>query len=192
MRKLFERWKNDFYFDVYSGGMVLPSAPTHISAIAPYISEAYKQVEELSGVKYGKDYLWHIFNPDQSDWYPNSLKPAMALCAFKELYPDLQVPFSSDLQSAHYEQGRDLTDSEAYRHLLEKYDLPEEFLSKLSSEYYKEKAEYEFALVKQLHVTGFPTLFLQAGDNKFYMLARGYTSYETVHARMEQLLTQLT
>jgi putative protein-disulfide isomerase len=177
--------------EVLSGGMILPENPVHIGASAGYISSAYKNVEALTGIKFGDDYLWHVQNPDQSDWYPNSEKPAIALCIFKEYFPDQQVSFAADLQYALHYEGRDLTDDEAYRNLLEKYNLPaEEFYEKLNEEDYKEKAHYEFALCRQLQVTGFPAVFLQTSDTKFHLLARGYTDYETLRQRIENTLQE--
>ena len=159
---------------------------------AGYILNAYQQVEELTGIKFGEDYLWHIRNPEESDWYPNSEKPAIALCIFKEYYPERAVEFASDLQySLHYE-GRDLTDNEAYRHLLEKYSIqPEVFYEKLASEAYRDMAYYEFSLVKQLHVNGYPTVFIQTGETKFHMVARGYTAYEALCSRLDIILNEM-
>ena len=160
--------------------------------MAPYIQTAYKRVEELSGIKFGEDYLWHVFNPDQSDWFPNSEKPAIAMCIFKEFFPELQVDFAFDLQFALHYEGRDLCDNEAYRHLVEKYELPEEdFYERLGSDEYRQKAYYEFALVKQLRVNGYPTVFLQAGDNKFYLLARGYTDYDSINSTLHKVLKDM-
>jgi hypothetical protein len=34
--------------------------------------------------------------------------------------------------------------------------------------------------VQSLHVTGFPTVFLQVSETKFYLLSRGYTDYTTL------------
>lgn len=192
INKLVLEHGDKFEIEVLSGGMILPETPRHISVTAGYIKEAYKNVEELTGVKFGEDYLWHIFNPDKSDWYPNSEKPAIALCLFKNYFPEMQVAFATDLQYALHYEGRDLCDDEAYRHLLEKYHIPaEEFYSKLKSVEYKEKAHYEFALVKQLKVTGFPTLLLQANESKFYLLATGYTDYKTLKQNIESSLQQL-
>jgi putative protein-disulfide isomerase len=133
--------------------------------------------------------LWHIKNPEESDWYPNSEKPAIALCIFKELYPDRAVEFASDLQHALHYEGRDLTDNEAYRHLLEKYSIQAEtFYEKLKSVAYKEMAYYEFALMKQLQVNGYPCVFVQTADTKFSLVARGYTDYETLKARIDAVL----
>ena len=190
--KLANAYKDKVHFEVLSGGMILPEEPKHIGVTAGFISKAYKTVEERTGIQFGEDYLWHIFNPDQSDWFPNSLKPAIALCIFKEYYPDRQVEFAADLQySLHYE-GRDLTDNEAYRHLLEKYQIPaEEFYTKLKSEEYKEKAQYEFALCKQLQVTGFPAVLMQVSDAKFYLISRGYSDYDTLQQRVEAVMNEV-
>jgi putative protein-disulfide isomerase len=175
--------------EVLSGGMLLPEVPIPISATAGYIQQAYKTVEEHTGVTFGDDYLWHINHPDLSDWFPHSEKPAIALCIFKEFYPDRQVEVASDLQYALHYEGRDLTDNEAYQHLLEKYSInPEIFYSKLGSEEYKDKAAYEFSLVKQLQVSGFPCVLLQVSETKFHLLARGYTNYETLEARLQAAL----
>jgi putative protein-disulfide isomerase len=120
IKKIHSEYKSQVETEVLSGGMILPDEPVHIGATAGYISKAYKNVEELTGIKFGEDYLWHINHPDASDWYPNSEKPAIALCIFKEYFPEQQVSFASDMQYALQYEGRDLTDDEAYRHLLEK------------------------------------------------------------------------
>lgn len=190
IKKIADEYKDKLETDVLSGGMILPEKPTHLSAMAPYIQKAYKTVEELTGIKFGEDFLWHIFNYEDSDWYPNSEKPAIAMCIFKEFYPKRAVEFASGLQYALNYEGRDLTDDEAYMHLLEKYSIhPEVFYDRLNSEEYKEKAYYEFSLVKQLQVTGFPCVFIQTGELKFHMVARGFTDYKAVRERIDNVLS---
>ena len=191
IKRIAEEYKTQLTFEVLSGGMIIGEKPQPISVMAGYISKAYTTVEEYTGIKFGDDYLWHINNPELSDWFPYSEKPAIALCIFKEYYPERQVEFAADLQySLHYE-GRDLCDDEAYRHLLEKYSIqPETFYSKLKSEEYKEMAYYEFALCKQLQVTGYPQVLLQLSDSKFYLLAKGFTHYDDLKARIESVLNE--
>jgi len=192
IKQIAEDYKSKFHTEVLSGGMVLPNEPVHISATAGYIKGAYQRVEELTGITFGEDYLWHINNPDQSDWFPSSEKPAIALSIFKEINPEQQVNFIADMQYSLYYEGRDLTDNEAYRHLLEKYQInPDDFYTKLKSETYKEKAYYDFQLCKQLQVTGFPQVLMQATENKFHFLARGYTDYETLQKRIDLVLTEM-
>ncbi len=192
IKKINSEYKERVEIEVVSGGMILPTEQVSIGATAGYISKAYKNIEELTGVKFGESYLWHIMHPNQSDWYPNSEKPAIALCIFKEYYPDQQVSFATDLQYALHFEGRDLTDDEAYRHLLEKYNLPpEDFYGMLHEKEYKEKAHNEFSLCRQLQVTGYPAVLLQLSESKFHLVARGYTDYETLHQRIENVLNTL-
>lgn len=192
IKKIAEIYAGKMHFEVLSGGMVLPETPLSIGATAGYILEAYPRVEEMTGVKFGDDYLWHLRNPDMSDWFPHSEKPAVALVIFRELYPEQQIAFIADLQYGLFTEGRDLTDDEAYRHLLHKYNIaPDVFYEKLHSEHYKEGAHYDFALCKQLQVTGFPTLLLQVSRTKFYLVARGYTPFERVQAVIEKILAEV-
>ena len=145
INKIAEQYKNEFFIEVLSGGMMVGDDVMPIEKIGPLLQKSYQKTEELTGVKFGTDYLWHINNPDKSDWVMNSEKPAIALCVFKEYFPDDALLFATDIQHALFEEGRDLDDDEAYRHLLEKYKIPEnEFYSKLKTAVYKEKAYEEF------------------------------------------------
>lgn len=193
MTRLYEEYKDRFDFEVLSGGMIPKDSAQHIGVMASYIDGAYLRVEEMTGVKFGEDYLWHIKNPDKSDWFPHSEKPAIALAIYRDYHPDDAVMFAADLQYALHYEGRDLTDDEAYRHLLEKYNIPaEEFYEKLHSEAYLDKALHDFSLVKQLQVTGFPAVLLQVDELKFYLLGRGYTDYDTMKQRFDQVIRELS
>ena len=190
--KVAEEFKEQLSYEVLSGGMILPEKPVHIKVSADFIAKAYPSVEELTGVKFGSDYLWHIFNSEDSDWYPNSEKPAIAMCVFKEYYPERVIEFAEDLQYSLHFEGRDLTDDEAYRHLLEKYSINiESFYEKLSSEEYRDMAHYEFSLVQQLKVEGYPTVFIQINDSKFHMIARGYTNEADLRERINAVLASM-
>ena len=191
MTRLADTYQDRLSFEVLSGGMVLPEKPVHISATASYVAAAYPRVEEMTGVEIGEGYLWHIQNPQESDWFPHSEKPAIALCILKEFMPQNQVRLAADLQYALHFEGRDLTDDEAYRHLLEKYGIDEaDFYTKLHSDAYKEKAYYEFALCKQLQVSGYPAVYIAVSDTKLYQVARGYTSFEDLKQRVDKVLQE--
>ena len=191
VQKIAKRYADKIAFEALSGGMILPDAPTHVSASAGYILKAYPEVESRTGVRFGEDYLWHLRNPDLSDWYPHSEKSAIALSVFKEFYPSLQAEFVADLQHALFAEGRDLTDDEAYRHLLEKYGINHDaFYEKLHAEAFRDAAHQEFAMCRQLQVTGFPTLFLQVSDLKFYLIARGYASEEQLIEIIDRLILE--
>src|SRR4051812_37634927 len=77
IRRIAEEYKDQLEVDVLSGGMILPEKPAHINVIAPFIQKEYTTVEQTTGIKFGEDFLWHIFNYEDSDWFPNSQKPAI-------------------------------------------------------------------------------------------------------------------
>ncbi len=192
MQQIASQYKGQLQIDVLSGGMLLPENKMPIEKIAPYLRDAYLRVEDLSGVKFGEDFLWHIHNPDKSDWVMMSEKPAIALSIFKEWMPYQQMEVASALQHALYVEGRDLDDDGAYLHLLERYQKePDVFFEKLKSEKYKEEAYYDFALCKQLNATSFPQLFFQTGERKFHLIAQGYTPFSDVNARIEAVLAEI-
>jgi putative protein-disulfide isomerase len=191
MFQIHNDFKNKVQFEVLSGGMIIPETPKPISVMADYFLSNCKTVTEHTGARFGEDFLWHINNPDLSDWFPNSEKPAIALCVFKEYHPDKQVAFAADLQYALQYEGRDLCDNEAYRHLLEKYSIPvNEFYNLLKDPVYKEKAYQEFAICTQLKVTGFPAVLLQINESKFIMLSSGYTTYNELRQQIESALQE--
>lgn len=189
IKKTHDTYSKKIAFEVLSGGMIIHERPRPISLIADYIQQTYKNVEMQTGIEFGDDFLWHINHSELSDWFPNSEKPAIALCIFKEYYEDRQIDFAVDLQYSLYYEGRDLCDDEAYKHLLKKYNIqPQEFYDKLHSESYKNKAYDEFNLCKQLKVTGFPQVFLQVSESKLYSLSQGFTNYDSLKKTIDSLL----
>ena len=192
IRRLAEVFSGEVFFEVLSGGMILNKKPISIAHSASYIRNAYKTVEEYTGIRFGQDYLWHIYHPYQSDWFPDSEKPAIALCIFKEMHTDAQVPFAADLQYALHYEGRDLCDDEAYRPLLERYRIqPDLFYEKLHNEVYKKLAHEEFGLLKKLGITGYPTVLFQESEIRFHLLSRGYTEYGILKSRLKEVMENI-
>ena len=189
IKQIASEYADHFQLEVLSGGMILPSEPMPVSVMAGYIKEAYPVVEQRTGIRFGRDYLWHIENPDQSDWFPSSELPAIALCVFKSFLPDKQVELASDIQYGLFEEGRDLADPEAYRHLIVKYALDESlFYQRLKDVVFKERAYEEFDLCQKLQVKGYPQLLCQLEENKFHLVSNGYTGIEEIRGRLDHLL----
>ncbi len=192
INKIAAEYKEDLFIEVLSGGMLVGKTVMPIETIAPFIQSSYKNIEAATGVKFGDDFLWHINNPNKSDWVMNSEKPAIALCIFREYLPEKALLFATDLQYALNFEGRDLDDDEAYRHLLQKYGLPEnDFYDKLKSVVFKEKAWYEFAVCNHLQATGFPHVLLQQDEKKFFLVSQGFSDYNTISNRIKTTLNEI-
>lgn len=193
MQELYARHHQRLPFDVLSGGMVPPEFARPIREKASFIEGAYKTVEEYTGVRFGQAYLDHIFNPDQSPWLEESLTPATALCLLKSTQTVDAVNLAAAIQKLHMVYGKDLSDAESYRELAERAGCDwSDFQAKLASDEWKDEARYEFALVKQLGISGFPAVLLQTGETKFYFIAKGYTPFEDLDARLEAVLKEVT
>ncbi|WP_442796247.1 DsbA family protein [Pelobium manganitolerans] len=190
MTKLYERYKNQFNFEVLSGGMILGDRVKPIGASADLIQIHIPRIEETAGVTFGQPYLDILKEGTQVQ---NSEKPSIALAVFKSYHPEQAVLFAADLQKAKYLNGADFEQDEIYVPIAEKFGIRgSEFIAKLHDEKFKQDAYYDFALSKQLQVTGYPAAFIKTGDLNFYMVAKGYADYDTMVLRVENVLKQVS
>lgn len=191
IKQVFEKYQDQFNFEVISGGMVLGEREGPIGEVAPYIKGAFKTVEDTAGVKFGEHFVNVVL--EEGTQYFSSEKPAIALSVFKAYQPNHAILFAHDLQTAIYHDGLDLSKDENYIALVEKHQINgQEFLEKLNSEEFKQAAYYDFALARQLQVTGYPAVLIKTGDRNFYMIAKGYTDLETIELRIQNVLKEAT
>ena len=191
INQLFEKYQSQFDFEVISGGMVLGDRQGPIGEVAAYIKGAYKTVEDTTGVKFGENFVNVVL--EEGKLYFSSEKPSIALSVFKVYHPQKAILFARDLQSAIYNDGLDLSKDESYVSLAEKHEInPKDFIRKLNSEEFKQAAYYDFALAKQLQVTGYPAVLIKTGEQNFYMIAKGYTDFATIELRIQNVLKETT
>ncbi len=190
MTKLYQEYKNEFSFEVITGGMILGDREGPISDSAELIKSHLPRVEETTGVVFGEGF-WKVL--EEGTQFQSSEKPAIALAVFKSFFPEQAVFFAADLQKAKYIDGVDLCLDESYLPIISKYEIAsEDFLQKLNSEEFKKAAYYEFALAKQLQVNGYPAAFIKVDDRNFHMIAKGYADHETMKLRIANVLNQLS
>ena len=189
IRKLCEQFHDKVQTEVVSGGMLRGDTAIPIEQAASFLTEACTRVERTTGVSFGTDFLWHVRNPRMSDWTMDSTLPAIALCVFRDYFPDLQIEFATALQQALFDEGRDLCDKEAYRNLLLQFRIPPDaFIQKMNEERYRILAEEDFRLCQQLKVSGFPALYLQESEQKVHQLCCGYLDYDQLASKLDNAL----
>lgn len=186
IRRFYDTHANDFTFDVLSGGMMTGPRVQPIAESMSYVEQAYKVVEERTGVRFGEAYLNQILKP--GTYVADSEKPGMALTLFKALLPDQAVPFASTLQNALYRDGVDLNVNAHYGPLVEPFGIdPDEFVAHLSDPAIKEQTWAEFNLVSQYGISGFPSVIVNTGEELF-LIARGYLPYDQLTANVERAM----
>jgi putative protein-disulfide isomerase len=153
---------------------------------APYIKNAYKEVEKGAGVKFGENFLKNIL--DEGSVIFSSLEPSIALSVFKSYFPDKAIEFAGVIQKAIYFDGVEPAKAESYLPYIKKYDIEEnDFLEKMVDPQFEEITKKEFAITSQLGVTGFPTVFLVRGD-KLQVISRGFVNLATFEKTINQAL----
>jgi putative protein-disulfide isomerase len=189
IKSVYERYQNQFDFEVLSGGMMLGSRTGPIGVVAPFIKTAYHTVEEVTGVVFGEGFLREV---EKGDMILDSEKPAIGLAVFKSYQPDKAILFAHDIQNCINFDGKAPNDEDLYRFIAVNHGIdPDEFIHKMHLEEYKQAAYYEFSLAKQLQVSGFPAVFIQSSDNHFYMIAKGFTRLEDMEVRIQRVLEEL-
>ncbi|MBE0663504.1 MAG: DsbA family protein [Bacteroidales bacterium] len=185
--QLYDNFGNQLEFEVVSGGMVTGERIGPVSDMADYISKAYIDVENASGVKFGKVFIDTTLYRD--DVVFSSVEPAIALSVFKTLQPQNAVKFASAIQKAIYFHGAEPALLATYADLAMDFGINRgEFLEKMSDPKSIALAEADFQRSRTLGVNGFPTTFYEDSNGNLVQLSRGFTSYEKISARLKPLL----
>lgn len=188
IQRLHQNFSSSIPFEVVSGGMVTGSRIGAIGQVAPYISWAYKDVEQATGVKFGSVFLEKTLKEGKAIF--TSVPPAIALSVFKTLQPDKQaVAFAAALQKAIYYDGIEPLHTEHYGILAQSFGIDAGiFTQKMAEPMYLQLAEKDFSLSQQLGVSGFPTVIYENSESKKYALARGYLAYEALEKNLKMAL----
>ena len=172
---------------VISGGMVLGERSGPIGQVASYIGEAYLQVEKTTGIQFGEGFLKGLLTEGTANF--SSEKPAYAMTAFKQKYPEKAIAFASSLQQALYRDGRDLDQWESYGPLATAYGWDsDKFVEMIQRPETATMTYQEFQLVQEWGIMGFPSVVVKQGE-KAFALARGYLPYDSLEANLKQVLS---
>ncbi|PUZ30222.1 putative protein-disulfide isomerase [Chitinophaga costaii] len=178
----------DITFEVLSGGMITGENRYPIERMEQYILKAHQQVEEMTGIQFGKAFLDGLLL--SKTYLLDSEKPSIAITVFKQLQPANAVDFVHDIQVAFNYDGKSLNDDATYRELAIKYGLdPDVFVIAMQGEDARYATNQEFAQVQSWGITGFPAAVL-ATDKQYYLIARGFTTSEDLEARIQNILKE--
>ena len=189
MARLYEDFKEEINFEIVSGGLALGKKAGPIDQMAPYIKAgAYKDVEKMSGVKFGDAFVNGTLQ--KGEMVLNSEPPAIALSIVKEHRPEQAIPFGGLLHKAVYFDGMEPEDIAGYGKYAAETGLDEqEFTRMMGEARYLEKAREDFQQSAVAGVGGFPTLMLSYGG-KSYIISRGYAAYEALAPALRKFLAE--
>jgi putative protein-disulfide isomerase len=186
MQGLYADHHKDYAFETVSGGMVTADRIGPIGPMAAYISEAHKQVEELSGVKFGDPFVNGVLKEGTAVF--SSVEPARALTYAKKALPERSLQFASALQSGIYQDGRIPTDLKWYNDLADQFGLEQDGMQEALHD--KGSEDSDFNMTQQFGVKAFPTLVLYI-EGSYYLIAKGYTPRESIDRAMASVWASL-
>ena len=191
MSAVIERVRQEFAgrldVSVLCGGMITGPQVGSISADWPYLGSALQQVTQVTGVEFGAAFR---ALGEEGSYVQNSEPPCRAIHAFRQLRQEQAVQFAHQVQRAYFQDGANLNDLATYEALVAPFGVePTEFRQRLSTPEVIRGTELEFAAVGKIGIQGFPTSILRVGSQGL-VLARGYQSYATFMAGLEDALHQ--
>jgi len=180
------KFGDDFEFAAFSAGMVVGESIVEISKMKPFLDAAIPKVEDYSGVKFGEKFKDLL---EQGTFVANSIKPAIALAAFKSMSPERSVEFAHDIQFEHFYNGRDINEREVYIELANNYGInAEELLTKMNSEEFQNRAFKEFDNVRKMGITEYPVVLGQTAKG-IYPISKGYIPEKDMEAILTEFKT---
>lgn len=188
METLWATYRGQATMEVVSGGMMRGSRVGPVSEIAPYIREAYRTVEQRTGVRFGEAYLADLLQEGATimDSEPGSL----AQVVVKALQPEQALAFAASLQKAIYFDGMAPRDGEGMVALATALGVDEAaYREAIASDALYQAMIDDFNRSEGLNVQGFPTLFMELDDRR-YVLARGYADWPALQERIAQILRE--
>lgn len=175
MTQFHDKYKDSLSFEVISGGMITNGRIGPIGEVASYISWAYKDVENATGVQFGSVFLNETLKKGTAIF--TSIPPAIALSVFKDLDEKNSVQFAAELQKAIYYDGIEPENLDAYGAIATKFGLDAKtFVLKMKEPKYTILAESDFQKSNALGVSGFPTVFVEV-DGKYHKIGSGYMPF---------------
>jgi len=173
-------------FTVISGGMVTGERIGPLAQIASYIKDSVPRLEQLTGERFGADFLKDLNGEGKT--IMDSTPPSKAFVILKEHFPNDQVKLAHALQNLFYKDGRDFNKIESYRSLCEQLGMSfTDFEVKFNSVAYQLATQEEFTEASKYGVSGYPTVILRH-EEQYIMLAHGFTSTETLENTFQSIL----
>jgi putative protein-disulfide isomerase len=179
-----ERHKTEFEFVAIPGGMVTGERIAPFASMYKYISGAYQKVENMTGVKFGENYLKSLLPSENI--LMDSEPPSRAIITFRTFDSDQSIAFAKALQKAHYQDGKDYNDTSWYAPLAIEFGIdPADFQNRFEEKKMFQHVQEEFAWVKESGVQGYPTVVLRNGS-KYYLLTNGCTTIENLESSLQK------
>lgn len=172
---------------VLGGGLMdEPSTIADMVEEMPHIREFFVRLADTTGQPVGDAFLNRL-EPGQGHIRMYSPAVAVPLAALKQLAPGHALEQMEAFQAAFYGQGRDVLNPDTQRELAAVWGVTAAgFDRAVADPALQEQAQRDMDEASAImgEFTLYPTLYLETGDGRRHLLARGYVPYADVAARL--------
>lgn len=160
-----------------------PMAQELDDALAGFLERHWVEVGNRTGQPFDTAFLER-----RDGWLYDTEPPAIAVTRLRQARPSQTLGYFTNLQSAFYADGRDITDRSVLADLATQHGVDrEEFAASLHGDEARQLAWEDFARARNWGITGFPTLVGELGDGRLALLARGWARAEVIRDRIDTL-----
>ena len=172
-------------FTLVNGGLFARNGQLKMADIKQHIKKNMPYVTEKTGTCFGQSFVSGIL--ETPEYLYDSEKSAIAIAVIKDMLPDKTFEFSANIQKAFFYQGKDIQCDEFYLPLIADYPIvKEEFLDKLNSQEFCDRAKTEFNQATDFGFTSVPACLL-IKENKRFFINHDYSAANTI-ALIEDML----
>jgi putative protein-disulfide isomerase len=160
-----------------------PNAQVLEDRMAGYLRHHWDEIKERTGQPFDTGFL------DRRDgWVYDTEPAAIAVTQMREMKPSSTLAYFTTVQHGFYAEGKDVTDYDVLSDLADGFDVDTaEFRSRLDKEDAKKTAWSDFSRSRNWGIGGFPALIGELNDDRFALLARGWTEANLIRTRIESL-----
>jgi len=187
IEKFHENFKDQFEFEIISGGLIIGDRIGPYGDFADYILNAIPNLEATTGVTVGDVYKQQLREDKKIQ---SSIPPAIAIAIIKQKHPYVAFEFAHKIQKANFLHGKDLNNIDVYLELLQEMDLSiPDFQELFESDENEKIAKKEFNQVAQLGVRGFPAVLVKH-KGEYTAISRGYLDYKSLIKNFNTLINR--
>ncbi|MCC5907548.1 MAG: DsbA family protein [Balneolaceae bacterium] len=185
MERLARRFENDLNIKVMAGGLAIGENIQSISEGFGYILQASKQVESVTGVKFGRNFYMLA---EEGSYLYNSEPSCIAQNVVNEISPEHSLQFAGMMQNALFKDGKSLNDWNTYEELMGSLSINAAAAKELfESDRIKQKTYNTFEWCKENGASAFPTLLINIGEETG-AISRGYRPFDTIESHLHHLI----
>lgn len=183
--KLKDYFTDTLDFKLIMGGLRPGGGESWNDRMKQFLRNHWEHVTEKSGQPFSFDLL------DREEFSYDTEPPCRSVKVAQSLDPAIDLPFYHDVQYQFYVENKDPAKIGFYESICKKNDISfGEFSKRFESDTFKARVQKEFRFTQQLGVSAFPTVLLQL-DQQLQLVTYGYSEFEQMKSRIEQLMQKM-